>query len=157
MATKNTKVGRKSPLSKELIEKAHELIAAGNYAVVACQLLGICQATYYNYLKKGEKDLEAGVDSLELEFLKAIKEAEAEAEARNVALIQTAAQGTWQAAAWYLERKHKDRWSVKSAVELTGKEGGPIEIESPRERIERRIISIAGRIGETGDTEQPDR
>lgn len=38
-------------------------------------------------------------------------------------------------------------------VELTGKDGGPVEIESPRERIERRIAITASRGREKEDTE----
>jgi hypothetical protein len=42
-------------------------------------------------------------------FAAAMKKAEADAVARNVALIQKAAQdGTWTAAAWWLERRHPD-------------------------------------------------
>lgn len=35
----------------------------------------------------------------------------------------------------------------KTQTEITGKDGGAIEIDSPRERIERRIALIATRIG----------
>ena len=44
------------------------------------------------------------------EFADAIKKAEADAVARNVALIQAAAPKSWQAAAWWLERKYTTEW-----------------------------------------------
>ena len=44
-------------------------------------------------------------------FLAAVKKATADAVAANVQLIQIAArEGTWQAAAWWLERRHPDQY-----------------------------------------------
>jgi hypothetical protein len=43
-----------------------------------------------------------------------------------VAIIQKAADTTWQAAAWWLERKHKADWS--SRVEQTGADGSPVKV-----------------------------
>jgi hypothetical protein len=44
-------------------------------------------------------------------FLAAVKKAQADAVAANVQLIQIAArEGTWQAAAWWLERRHPDQY-----------------------------------------------
>ena len=37
-------------------------------------------------------------------------------------------------------------WSDRQGLELTGKDGGPIEIDSPRDKIASRIDSIASRI-----------
>ena len=55
------------------------------------------------------------------QFWREIKKAEAEAEAAAVLHIKQAAQdGTWQAAAWYLERKHKDRWGKSEKVQHEG-------------------------------------
>ena len=54
------------------------------------------------------------------------EKAEADAEVRNVAIIQRAADTTWQAAAWWLERKHKAEWS--SRVEQTGADGSPVKV-----------------------------
>lgn len=44
-------------------------------------------------------------------------------------------------------------WTDKTQTELTGKDGGAIEIDTPRERIERRIAGIAERIGTKPDSE----
>lgn len=55
------------------------------------------------------------------QFWQTIKKAEAEAEARNTALIQTQASKSWQAAAWWLERKFPDRWGRKDKVQLDGR------------------------------------
>jgi len=99
---------RITKLTDELIAEAYKYIAAGNFAVVACKALGIAEKTYYYWLKKGEKD----EDSIYGKFCKSIKKARAEAEIRNVALLQKAANSSWQAAAWYLERTTQ-RWRNK--------------------------------------------
>jgi hypothetical protein len=46
--------------------------------------------------------------------------------------------------------------SDKNQTELTGRNGGAIEIDSPRERLERRIASIAARLGAGGGPQGPD-
>ncbi len=107
----------KLKLTDQLIEKACEHIRAGNYAVVVCQYLGIDETTYYRWMKTAEKNADENKNSIYRQFYQSIKRAEAEAELRNVTIIQNAAKGTWQAAAWYLERKHKDRWIAESKLQ----------------------------------------
>jgi hypothetical protein len=64
------------------------------------------------------------------EFADAIQKAQADAETRNVALIAKAAQdGTWTAAAWWLERKYPERWGRKERHEVTGKDGGALTVK----------------------------
>ena len=54
---------------------------------------------------------------------------------------------------FWLKNRKPTEWRDKTNVELTGKDGGPVEIESPRERIERRIAITASRGREKEDTE----
>jgi hypothetical protein len=76
------------------------------------------------------------------EFCEAVKKAEAEAEAAAVVQIKTAASnGTWQAAAWFLERKFKDRWARTDKLEGTvqhqiGIGASEEELEAARARLE---------------------
>ncbi len=116
--------GRKGRISKEIIQKVENAIRSGNYAKVAAQYAGISERTFYEWKATGERDIEKGDTTLYSQFFLSIKKAEAEAEVRNVSIIQAEAANTWQAAAWYLERKYKDRWSRRE--ELTGKDGTPI-------------------------------
>ena len=90
----------------ELVEKIAGYIAQGNYASVACAACGISEAVYYLWLKDPDK----------LEFLEAIKEAEAQAEVTALAAIQS--DSSWQSKAWYLERKFKDRWAKTETQKL---------------------------------------
>ncbi len=111
-------------LNDEMIEKAKKYICEGNYANVVCQYLGIAEKTYYEYIKQGNEDIENNIDTIFSKFCKAIKESEAEAEMRAVASIQKAGnEGNWTAYAWYLERKHKKRWSQKQEIEHSGNIG----------------------------------
>lgn len=50
------------------------------------------------------------------EFAAALKVAEAEAVARNVAIIQRAAITSWQAAAWWLERRYSEEFSRRLEI-----------------------------------------
>ena len=113
--------GAKSKLTEELIEKARKYVSEGHYANVVMQYLNISDYTYYEYLKRGKEDEEAGRDTLFSKFSNAIKEGEAQAEMRHLQnILKTAQEGTWQASAWYLERKHKNRWSLKHEIEHQG-------------------------------------
>ena len=76
------------------------------------------------------------------EFWEEVKKAEAEAEAAAVVQIKAAAaSGTWQAAAWYLERKFKDRWARTDKLEGTvshqlGIGASEEELEAAKARLE---------------------
>lgn len=133
----------KLKLTKKLIEKASKLIQAGNYTVTVCNMLGIDESTWYKWIKKGKDDLENEKKSMYVQFFKSIQKAEAIAEARNVGIIQSAASSTWQAAAWYLERKHFDRWGRKEHHEITGKDGGAVEVEMARKKLLDKLTNMA--------------
>ena len=56
--------------------------------------------------------------------------------------VVNAGKTQWQASAWRLERKHQDRWGKRSEVkaEVTGKDGGAIEIESARSKLLEKLL-----------------
>jgi len=116
---------RKPKLTEKMIETAEKLIAAGNYQRHVAQYLGIDESTWYRWLQKGER---AQQNSLYSKLYKAVKKAEAEAVARNVTIIQKAAQDTWQAAAWWLERKCPEEWGRKERVNIGSDSDMRIEI-----------------------------
>ena len=117
----------KLKLNKQLIEDAVKLIEAGNYQKHVAQALGIDESTWYRWLQKGES--ETNENSIYREFYKSIKKAEAKAVARNVALIQRAAQeGNWQAAAWWLERKFPAEWGKRDKLDINAGESLKVEI-----------------------------
>ncbi|PTM58370.1 hypothetical protein [Desmospora activa] len=113
------RAGRKSKLTPELIDKATKLIAAGNYVGTVCNYLGIGETTWYRWMSEGEKATRGRYR----EFRDAIKRAESAAEMRAVNGIVQAGSKNWQALAWYLERKHPDRWGRREQMNLEGNIG----------------------------------
>lgn len=116
-------MGRPTKLNDDVREKIVSLVRAGNYPEVAAQAAGIASRTYYEWMAKGDE----GRDPY-AQFAQAVKEAQAAAESHAVTIIRKAAMdGSWQAAAWFLERSKAERWRRKENVELTGKDGGPVK------------------------------
>jgi len=117
----------KLKLTEQLIEDAAKLIEAGNYQKHVAQALGVDESTWYRWLREGEQSEDE--NDLKYKFYQSIKKAEAKAVARNVALIQRAAQeGNWQAAAWWLERKFPSEWGKKDKLDIGADDGLRIEI-----------------------------
>ena len=138
-------MGRPTKLTPEVQEKIVSLVRAGNYPEVAAQAAGIDPRTYYRWMEKGE-DGPAPYG----QFRHAVKEAQAAAESHAVTIIRKAAiDGSWQAAAWFLERSKAERWRRKENVELTGKDGGPVEQritgDTEREKVTSMIDELAAR------------
>lgn len=102
------KTGRPSKLTESRMEKLIEALRAGAYRIDACRVAGI----HYNTLLAWEKKGEAQEKGEFLEFLDALRKAEAEAVITNIEVVTNAAQdGDWRAAAWFLEHKYPDRWA----------------------------------------------
>ena len=108
-------MGRKTKLTPELHDRIVQFIRAGNYIRTACLACGIDEATYFNWMKWG-KQANTGVF---FEFFKALKKAEAEAEARLVTQVNLAGPKNWQAAMTMLERKFPERWGKRDKVDVT--------------------------------------
>lgn len=140
--------GRKTALTRELIDRACALLREGHYVATVQLALGIPDSTWFHWMVKGEKIIEAidqlyaeadaegrevsdeEVDllvnsfpngSIYLEFATSVKKALADAEMNQLNLILLEARkGTWQAAAWYLERRFRDRWGRPDKPEAGG-------------------------------------
>jgi hypothetical protein len=112
---------RPTKCTPELTERICEYLASGCYVCTACDLCGIDQSTYHRWRERGENGEEPYC-----EFVKAIKDAEARAEAHAVALVQKAMVDDWKAAMTWMERKFPDRWSRGERREVTGAGGGPV-------------------------------
>ena len=111
---KKSRAGRKSKLTPELQSKIVEYIKAGNYAKTACMAVGICEDTYYDWLKKGKYT--KGRKSKYVLFSESIQKAHAEAEVRNAMLVNKAAQEDAKHAEWWLERTNWKKWGRKDHV-----------------------------------------
>lgn len=138
--------GRPTKLTPALQDKICEIVAAGNYLITACQVVGINKSTFLDWLERGDKDLSNG-GGIYSDFLLAIKKAEAGAEATRVARVEAAGIGggvskrrvttfkdgtetveeTFNTAQWladmtHLERRHPERWGRKDRSTLVVEE-----------------------------------
>lgn len=127
-------IGRKrisadDPKVKRLIDA----LAAGHFVEEACQYAPISRQTYYRWIREADAlDEKAKQGEPITEDEQAIRDLgdmikKAEISGQNAALdtIREAIKdGTWQAAAWFLERRNK-KWSNRT--EITGPDGGPVQ------------------------------
>jgi hypothetical protein len=130
-------------LTDELIETIAQAIRVGSYVETAVALAGVSKDSFYRWLRQAESD---DANEMTVKLSDAVKKALAEAEKRDLDVIDKAAQeGEWTAAAWRLERKFPNKWGRQSKVQLehTGMDGGPIEIQSMTdEEMETRIEKL---------------
>jgi transposase len=138
-------VARPTKLTPEIRQRIVTAIRAGNYAEPAARSAGISPATYYRWLKRGEK----APPGIYREFLEEVRRAESEAEVHAVAVIRKAMGDDWRAAAHYLERRYPDRWRRRESLEHEG--ASPVvltadHLADPKTRKELREITrrIAG-------------
>ncbi|KKK75903.1 hypothetical protein LCGC14_2869070, partial [marine sediment metagenome] len=144
--TATSAIGRPTLLTSKLIEQVAGLVGKGNYISTACQIVGIGERTYYDWLERASKD--ESEESIYSQFSQAIKRAESDAEARRVERIEQAgiggglirrrttttkdgteildeqyAQPNWLADMTHLERRHPDRWGRKdrTRIDVSGK------------------------------------
>ena len=131
-------MGRPSKLTPEVQDRIVQAIQAGNYLEVAAQYAGIGTTTLYRWLQQAE---DPTADDMYRQFRDAVESARSAAEVRNVALIQKAANdGTWQAAAWYLERTSWQRWGRRTMV--TGDGGEAIKVEVDHRQTLREALGL---------------
>lgn len=138
--------GRKpATINDPRVQLLLQALQAGNYVEVSCAYAGLSVAVVYQWLEKGGKEKSRIANGGEpdpdkatyVELLEAIESARAKAVVANVAVIQQAARsGTWQAAAWWLERTNPQQFGRRVQAEVTGR----ISIDD----LERRMLELIG-------------
>lgn len=136
--------------------KVQQLLTAlryGNYMDAACAAAGVGVTTVYRWINEGQDESQRIASGEEpnphkanyVEIMEAIQKARGEAEARNVAVIQKAAQdGTWQASAWWLERSRPQKWGRYTRTEISGPNEGPLQMNVTSDDLENLIAQILG-------------
>lgn len=133
--------------NKENTDKIIEAIRTGVPKRYAAARAGITEETFYNWQRPFLPDGETPNPVYSAEFAEAVKRAEADCVAANMAVIQRAGRGRkgkrtkrledgtevieefdlekpqWTAAAWYLERRHRDDFALKREIEIEDKDG----------------------------------
>lgn len=107
---KGVTIGRPTKLSPEVADAVVKAVGEGLPRRTAAHLAGVSVSVLYAWLRAGRKRQGKRF----MEFLHRVKRAEAEAVAGRVRQISRAAlAGTWQAAAWWLERRHPDEFGTE--------------------------------------------
>jgi hypothetical protein len=146
-------------------ETASEIIRLVRACVTishAAEICGISRTAAHNWRVRGEREQQQAERGHKLtaeenryaQFALDLARARATAAAKDIATINHAAhaQKDWKAAAWRLERQLPKEFGARAAVELTGKDGGPVEIEETRNRLRERLAELAAT---TEPVEQP--
>lgn len=151
MPSKKAARGRPTLLDDDRLERISNALRDGASIENASRAAGIHRATYHNWMERGrnERDrIAAGLEVDEnetpfLDFLDNIEKAQAEAAVNFIGEIANHARnGTWQAAAWILERKFPREWGRFDRTEHTGSEGGPVRLDVSTEDLERKVQRI---------------
>jgi transposase-like protein len=121
-----SRTGRPTKLTPELQEEILRGIRAGAYPEVAAQRVGIGSSTFYQWMQRGRQAREAGHPDQFTEFAEAVEEAKGHAETRAVAVVLKAAEKSWRAAAWWLERTRPQRYGHKHTLEHGGDPENPL-------------------------------
>lgn len=103
------KRGRKTRYTPETVERITDALRRGMTHKLACAAARIHVDTFYTWIAQYP------------EFSEAVKKAEADFAQKNLAIIQDAADnGSWQASAWLLERRHPEDYRQRQETTLHG-------------------------------------
>jgi hypothetical protein len=100
--------GRPTKKTPERVDAILRALKAGNTRKAAACFAEIHVDTFYEWMKADPS------------FSDAVEKSEADAEVRFVTRIATAAEETWQAAAWWLERRRPDDYRQQNATHVSG-------------------------------------
>ena len=141
------KPGRKRKvLTDEAQDKFLKAIRLGCPIKDACGCAGFSEAWFHNEKNRAKENPQLEASKRFMGFIERIKEVEGEATNRWLAMVEKAAMsGTWQAAAWKLERRRG--MTLKVQQEISGPEGGPIkhEVTDAKERLLDKLAQLAAR------------
>ena len=123
-------------LDQHRMQKLRDALIAGNTIENSCTMAGIGERSFYRWMQEAESAPEGHPL---WQFRQSVKSAMAEAEHRNVMIIQKAAVTSWQAAAWFLERRNPKAWGRKDSVSLGGNADAPpiAMAHAPEARLSR--------------------
>lgn len=142
--------GRKPPsLDDPKVTALIAALATGHYVERAASLSGVSAATIYRWLDEGRierESVEAGNPPSErgqayLEIAEAVQKARDAGANRAMIAIQNAAkEGTWQAAAWYLERTDREHYG--RVTQVAGPDGGAVKLQVSVDDVEQLLKDI---------------
>lgn len=127
---------RPTKLTAAVTKDVCKAVAMGMTFELAAQYAGISKTTFFRWMRQGE---EADEDDPFRHFWHSVKSAESKGALNALATINRAAtDGSWQAAAWLLERRH--RYRKEAPIETM--EHDEIEDEGTPEEIIAAIAEL---------------
>jgi len=138
--------GRKTILNQAMFDAIIDLLKRGNYLSTTAKAVGITPATITSWANKGnaildeERDDLTPTEQLYASFAIEVEKARGFAEVQNVEVIRRASQDNWTAAAWWLERTNPKSWGRVQRTEITGADGGAIEVDASA--VNRKIEAM---------------
>jgi len=122
--------------SEEVVTEFVTLLRSGNSVRTACEYTGLATSSVYQWLAEAERD-----DSRPwaTDFADQTKKARSFAQAASLRIVQQAARdGTWQAAAWFLERSRPQEWALHHRHEMDV-------------RVEHRVVNVRDQLASALD------
>jgi len=113
-------MARPSKLTEELIDTMASKLRKGLPISSCCDLLGITDMSHSNWMRQGEEDYKANIDSLFADYFYTIKKSRAEFEEAALEDIRSGRPG-WQGCAWVLERTNQKYMPKQEVVAEEGK------------------------------------
>lgn len=102
--------GQPSKLTPQITDQIRALLLAGNFVETVASFVGIHRDTFYEWIRRGERGWQVDIEPVNyVEFSDTIKKAMSQAEVLSLNDIRQRTDN-WQAQAWFLERRHPDKW-----------------------------------------------
>ena len=147
-------MARPIDLTPETTEGVANLIRAGNVPLRAAMAKGVPRSTWYSWLARGRVAAARRKDDLDivdserpfLELLDGVERAESESQVIAISHLQKAMPSTPTAVLAFLERRFPREWSRTERHQLTGADGGAVQVEDFRGRLAERADRIASRL-----------
>ncbi len=158
--------GRRSILTKKARDAIVTELREGGLTRDAAAIAGVCVDTVRRWQREGARAMRDRVDRniaiprnrrAQVEFAREVAKAKAMARKDALGCIRGAMADSWQAAAWYLERTAPGDYGTKTGVEISGPEGGPVQVDtggSLKDAIAAAIAATPGIIAD--DIEEDD-
>ena len=134
-------------------EELLNLIGLGLPVNKAVAMVNIAESTFYNWMSRGmvERDRLATIpdskpkpeEQVYLEFLESLTRARAEAIAKKVAVVSSAAsQGDWKASAWWLERQVPEDFGRVDKQEVLSHSVSEVRVTVTMGELQEKIAKV---------------
>ena len=134
-------MGRLGPplgLTPEIQASICDLIKAGAPVPSAAAACGVLWETCKKWLAKGRKGREPYAA-----FVAEVERSKGVFVAGRALTVQKAGDSDWKAAAWLLERRCRE-FSLLRKTEITGRDGGPVQVEDVDRGLAAKLAAFAG-------------